>query len=46
MRNAGVKRALDLAGSVIGLVVFAIPMAVVAALIRLTQINGRHTAIP
>jgi sugar transferase EpsL len=36
MRNAGVKRTLDLAGSVIGLVVFAIPMAVVAALIRLT----------
>ncbi len=30
------KRTLDLAGSVIGLVVFAIPMAVVAALIRLT----------
>jgi len=36
MRNAAVKRTLDLAGSVTGLVVFAIPMAVVAALIRLT----------
>jgi lipopolysaccharide/colanic/teichoic acid biosynthesis glycosyltransferase len=31
-----VKRALDLVGASIGLVVFAIPMAVVAALVRLT----------
>ena len=36
MRSASVKRALDLVGGSIGLVVFAIPMAVTAALVRLT----------
>lgn len=36
MRSTPVKRVIDLAGASVGLVVFAIPMAVIAALIRLT----------
>lgn len=37
MRSPALKRALDLAGSGAGLLVAAIPMAVIAALIRLTM---------
>ncbi len=36
MPNAAVKRAIDIVGAAIGLIVFALPMAVVALLVRLS----------